>query len=59
MHGLLKLVFAAQASIHAVEVHGKTMDSRPPQGALSCFAIHLERGNDELLHLGLSKRHSY
>ena len=42
---LLKPVFPAQAGIHGVEVHGKTMDSRL-------------RGNDELLHLGLSKRHS-
>ena len=45
MNDLLKPVFPAQAGIHGVEVHGKTMDSRL-------------RGNDELLHLGLSKRHS-
>ena len=42
---LLKPVFPAQAGIHGVEAHGKTMDSRL-------------RGNDELLELGLSKCHS-
>ena len=56
--GLLKPVFPAQAGIHGVEAHGKTMDSRPPQGALSCYAIHLVRGNDELLELGLSMCHT-